>query len=36
MDLSGAEIELIGREEREFILKDSLKEIKDNYDFIFP
>ena len=34
MDLSGAEIELIGREEREFILKDSLKEIKDNYDFI--
>ena len=34
MNLSGAEIELIDVERKEFILKDALDEIKDQYDFI--
>ena len=34
VNLSGAEIELIGVERKEFIIKDALDEIKDNYDFI--
>ena len=34
INLTGAEIELIGNERREFILRESLEEIKDNYDFI--
>lgn len=34
VNLAGAEIELIGTEEREFILKGKVKEIVDNYDFI--
>ena len=34
ISLTGAEIELIGNENREFILKKSLDNIKDNYDFI--
>lgn len=34
MDLSGAEIELVGMEEREFRLKNSLSTIRNNYDFI--
>ena len=34
VNLSGAEIDLIGVEEREFILKKKIDEIKDNYDFI--
>ncbi len=34
MNLSGAEIELIGRERREFILKNAVEQIKDSYDFI--
>ncbi len=34
VDLSGAEIDLIGREGREYILKNCVDEIKDNYDFI--
>ena len=33
-NLSGAEIDLIGMENREFILKDALDKIKDDYDFI--
>ena len=34
VNLSGAEIDLIGVEAREFILKKKIDEIKDNYDFI--
>lgn len=33
-DLSAAEIELAYEENREFFLKNALKDIKDNYDFI--
>ncbi|MCH2022559.1 MAG: AAA family ATPase [Saprospiraceae bacterium] len=35
INLVGAEIELINRFRREFVLKDLLKEVKDDYDFIF-
>ena len=34
ISLTGAEIELRGKEEREFILKTAIEEVKDNYDFI--
>ncbi len=34
INLSGAEIELIGREKREYILSNAINNIKDNYDFI--
>ncbi|MCI1959020.1 MAG: AAA family ATPase [Clostridia bacterium] len=34
INLSGAEIELIGQERREHILDSALKDIKKNYDFI--
>lgn len=34
VDLSGAEIELIGVENKEFILKESIDQVKDDYDFI--
>ena len=34
INLSGAEIELIGVDKKEYILRDELKKIKDNYDFI--
>lgn len=34
VNLSGAEIDLIGVESREYILKKKIDEIKDNYDFI--
>lgn len=34
IDLSGCEIELIGAERKEYILKDSVDEIRDLYDFI--
>lgn len=33
--LAGAELELVMRENREYVLKSSIKEIKDNFDFIF-
>lgn len=33
--LAGASIELIGMERREFLLKDALSQVRDNYDFIF-
>ena len=33
--LAGAGIELIGFERREFLLKDALDQIRDNYDYIF-
>ena len=32
--LAGAEIELIGRENREYILREHVDKIRDNYDFI--
>lgn len=34
MNLSGAEIELIGVKNREYILKNCINDIADNYDFI--
>ena len=34
INLTGAEIELIGNEKREFILREALAEMKDDYDFI--
>ena len=33
-ELSGAEIELIGKDEREYILKKEVDRIRDDYDFI--
>lgn len=35
MNLAGAEIELTGFERREYLLKDELDSVKDNYDYIF-
>lgn len=35
MDLAGAEVEIIGVNKREFILKNELEKIKDEYDYIF-
>lgn len=35
MNLAGAEVEIIGREAREVILKNKIKEIEDDFDFIF-
>jgi chromosome partitioning protein len=35
IDLVGAELELIGREKREFILKGVLEQLRDEYDYIF-
>ena len=34
VNLSGAEIDLIGVDDREFVLKEELDKIKDNYDFV--
>lgn len=34
MNLAGAEIELIGIDRKEYILKDEIEKIKDDYDFI--
>jgi len=34
-ELSGAMVELVSREEREFVLKKALEQIKDQYDYIF-
>ena len=34
VNLSGAEIELIGIERKEFILKNSIRDLKERYDFI--
>ena len=34
IDLSGAEIELIGVENKEFIIRDEVNKIRDNYDFV--
>ena len=35
MELAGAEVEMIGKENREVILANKIKEIEDEYDFIF-
>ena len=35
MELAGAEVELINKNNRENIIKDKLKEIKDEYDYVF-
>ena len=35
MELAGAEVEVIGKENREVILSNKIKEIEDDYDFIF-
>jgi chromosome partitioning protein len=35
IDLVGAEIELVGMEEREYLLKKALFSIEDKYDFVF-
>lgn len=35
IDLVGAELELVSRFKREFIMKDFIEPIKDKYDFIF-
>lgn len=34
IDLSAAEIEMIGVENKEFIIKNEMEKIKDNYDFV--
>ena len=34
IDLSGAEIELLDVENKQFILRDKVKQIRDNYDFV--
>ena len=34
VNLSGAEIDLIGVENREFVLKDELDKVRDNYEFV--
>lgn len=34
VDLSGAEIELLGIEDREFVLRNTVEKIRDNYDFV--
>ena len=34
-ELSGASVELVGAERREFVLKDALEQIKARYDYIF-
>jgi chromosome partitioning protein len=35
IDLVGAEVELVGMEEREYLLKKALVSFKDKYDFVF-
>ncbi len=34
MNLSGAEIELVNLDKREYIMKESISELKDSYDFV--
>lgn len=34
INLTGAEIELIGKNDREFIIREELEKIKDEYDFV--
>lgn len=35
IDLAGAELELVGKENREFLLRESISKIRDRFDFIF-
>ena len=35
ISLAGAEIELVGVEKREFLLKNALEKVRDDFDFIF-
>ncbi|MBR2452775.1 MAG: ParA family protein [Clostridia bacterium] len=35
IDLAGAELELVAKEAREYVLKNTINEIKDDFDFIF-
>ncbi len=35
VDLTGAEVDIVYKRNREQILKNALKEVKDNYDYIF-
>ena len=35
MELAGAEVEIIGKENREVILANKIQEVEDDYDFIF-
>ena len=35
MELAGAEVELINKNNRENIIKDKLKEVEDEYDYVF-
>ncbi len=35
IDLVGAEVELVGREKREFIMRSIVDQVKDDYDYIF-
>ncbi len=35
IDLAGAELELVAKENREYVLKNSINEIKGDFDFIF-
>jgi len=35
IDLVGAEIEMVGLPDREYILKNAIQQIKDEYDFVF-
>lgn len=35
VDLSGAEVDLVYVQKREYVLKEALEQIKSNYDFIF-
>lgn len=34
IDLAGAELELVGKENRDFLLKKSIEKVKDRFDFI--
>lgn len=34
MELSGAEIELIGVDHKEYVLRNSINKVKDNYDYV--
>ena len=35
MEFAGAEVELINKNNRENIIKDKLKEVEDEYDYVF-
>ena len=35
ISLSGAEIELVGKNRREYVLKDALEKVRDKFDYVF-